>query len=33
MTEEPVDIIVLEDGRRVAVYRLADGDTGRTVAD
>lgn len=29
--EQPVEMVVREEGRRVAVYRLADGDTGRTV--
>ena len=29
MTERPVDVVVLDGGRRVAVHRLAEGDTAR----
>jgi hypothetical protein len=30
MTEAPVEMVVLERGRMVAVHRLAEGDTERT---
>lgn len=31
MSEAEVDVVVLDNGRRLAVHRLANGDTGRTV--